>query len=355
MNEKSIFPYESEINIQQYWSDIQEIYKHIVDEKSKEIYTYRLLLTLTGDVKYIRKLILCTDVGKEFERFLNVQNKVYIYGAGMRGKRLVQMFPEMRWKNYIDKQCVGMCNGIEIIKPEKVRLEKDAIILISNYEGFEEIKSDLLGFGIEEQQIVCINDFEIKAQENQYFEERCVNYFKKTNGNFIDAGCFDGRDCIRFLSSSLNNNTSIYAFEPDSVNYQECKKVLYGYENVRIYNLGLSDSKKEETFLSDKGEKARVSNDGNCLIKMDTVDHLMDGKPIGFIKMDIEGSERRALIGARQHIEIDKPNMMISIYHKMEDIVEIPKLLLEIHPEYRFAFGHYSVGSASDTVLYVFE
>ena len=71
--------------------------------------------------------------------------------------------------------------------------------------------------------------------------------------------------------------------------------------------------------------------------------------------MDIEGSEKKALIGARKHIESDKPNMMISIYHKIEDIIEIPRLLLEMNPEYRFAFGHYSIGSASDTVLYVFE
>ena len=64
---------------------------------------------------------------------------------------------------------------------------------------------------------------------------------------------------------------------------------------------------------------------------------------------------KSALIGTKIHIQQDKPNMMISIYHKIEDIVEIPKLLLDINPKYKFAFGHYSIGSASETVIYVFE
>lgn len=354
MAEKLIFPYNSE-NMQKNWEDIRNVYEHIVDEQSRQIYIYRLLLTFTGDVKYIRKLILSTDVGRKFERFLNVQNKIYVYGAGIRGNRLVQMFPEMKWKNYIDKKCEGICNGIGIIKPQNIKLEKDAIILITNYEGFAEIKENLIKLGIEEKQIVCMNDFEIKAQENQYFEERCIKYFKNTSGNFIDAGCFDGRDCIRFLESGLGNNASIYAFEPDEANYQECKKALSNYKNIEIFNIGLADAKGKESFLSEKGEKARVTCEGNCFIQMDTIDHLVGDNKIGFIKMDIEGSEKKALVGAKSHIEQDRPNMMISIYHKIEDAIEIPKLLLDINPKYRFSFGHYSIGSASDTVLYVFE
>lgn len=355
MIEDMIFPYESALSTQNYWSDIQNVYTHIVDAESRDIYINRLLLSFTKDIKYVKKLILCTDAGKRMEEFLNKQKLIYIYGAGIRGNRLVQMFPEMRWQSYIDKNRSGMCNGINIIKPQDIRLEKDAVILIANYEGFEEIKSNLISFGIEEEKIVCASDYEIRAHENQYFDERCIKYFKRTEGNFIDAGCFDGRNCIKFFNSNLNNNTSIFAFEPDRVNYQKCKEVLSGYNGIKIYNMGLSDKNGEETFLSDKGEKARVSSEGNEFIEVNTLDSLMPRERIGFLKMDIEGSEKRALMGARQCIERDTPNMMISIYHKMEDIIEIPKLLLDINPEYRFAFGHYSSGSASDTIIYVFE
>ena len=98
MIESTIFPYESETDIQNYWSEIQNVYSHIVDEKSKKIYTCRLLLSLTGDVRYVRELVLCTEEGQNLEEYLGKQKTIYIYGAGIRGKRLIHMFPNMRWK-----------------------------------------------------------------------------------------------------------------------------------------------------------------------------------------------------------------------------------------------------------------
>lgn len=351
----TIFPYKSEIDNNKMWEDIQNIYAHIIDEDSKRIFAYRLLLSLTGDEKYIRKLILCTEIGIRFETFLKKQKDIYIYGAGIRGRRLVQMFPEMNWSKYIDKKITESCNGLDVIPPEQIVMQKDSIILITNYEGYEEIKSSLIAQGIESRKIICMSDFEKEVQKNQYFESRCIERFKNTPGHFVDAGCFDGRDCIRFLESSLYANNEIYAFEPDNTNYRKCTEMLSEYKNVEISNVGLADIKGKTFFMSEKGEKARVTNEGNSYICIDTLDDVLCDKKIGFVKMDIEGSEKKALIGAKQHIISDKPNMMISIYHKMEDIIEIPHLLLEYTPQYYFAFGHYSIGSAADTVLYAFE
>ena len=67
--------------------------------------------------------------------------------------------------------------------------------------------------------------------------------------------------------------------------------------------------------------------------------------------MDIEGAEREAIIGARNIIKSQKPKMAVSIYHKKEDIWELPKLLIEINPEYKFYLRHYSFRDA-ETVLY---
>ena len=140
---------------------------------------------------------------------------------------------------------------------------------------------------------MCLSDIEREVHEDQYFERRCIKNFKKTDGDFIDAGCFDGRECIRFLKSELNNNAGIHAFEPDGKNYLECNKSLIDYKNIKIYDLGLSDSQKEEMFLSEKGEKARVTREGNCSIKLDTIDHLMDGKKLGLLKWILKVVKRR--------------------------------------------------------------
>jgi hypothetical protein len=72
---------------------------------------------------------------------------------------------------------------------------------------------------------------------------------------------------------------------------------------------------------------------------------------VTFIKMDIEGSEYNALIGAADTIKKYKPKLAISIYHKPEDIIEILKLLLNMNQDYKFWIRHYSM-AWFDTVLY---
>ena len=354
MQERLLFPYKEEMDIQQYYEKLHLIYSRIVDDVSKKIYTYRLLMTFTGDISYIRKLVLLTEPGVQFKEFLKKQSKIYVYGAGVRGTRVVQMFPEMNWVAYIDERKEGVCNNVPIIKIDNLILEDKAIILITNQVGANNIKKDIISKGIVEDAIVILNDFEDMAQKNRYFEKRCIENFKKSRGAFVDAGCFDGEDCIAFLNSILNENGNIFAFEPDINNYVNCIKRLKQYERVKVYNIGLADQKQQVYFRGDGGVDSRISEEGDYLVDIDTIDSVLSNENIGFIKMDIEGSEKKALLGARTHIEKEKPNMMISVYHKVQDIIEIPVLLLEMNPNYRFALGHYTT-NIGDTILYVFE
>ena len=70
--------------------------------------------------------------------------------------------------------------------------------------------------------------------------------------------------------------------------------------------------------------------------------------------MDIEGAEYNALIGAEQTIKTWKPRLAICVYHKPEDILEIPALLLRMNPHYNFALRHYYISSSNETVLYAY-
>lgn len=81
------------------------------------------------------------------------------------------------------------------------------------------------------------------------------------------------------------------------------------------------------------------------------LDEILAGEEATFIKMDIEGSESEALKGAKDTITTYKPRLAISIYHKPEDILELPEIILSYRPDYQFYMRHYSLG-APDTVLY---
>ncbi len=54
-----------------------------------------------------------------------------------------------------------------------------------------------------------------------------------------------------------------------------------------------------------------------------------------FIKMDIEGSEMEALRGAEKLIRSRKPSLAVCVYHKENDIVDIPLYLKSLVPEYK--------------------
>lgn len=87
------------------------------------------------------------------------------------------------------------------------------------------------------------------------------------------------------------------------------------------------------------------------MIETIALDEFIQDERVTFIKMDIEGAELDALRGAVHIIKTQKPKLAISVYHRWDDIFTIPKLILEIRPDYKLYIRHYSL-LANETVLY---
>lgn len=97
---------------------------------------------------------------------------------------------------------------------------------------------------------------------------------------------------------------------------------------------------------------ARIDLDScECDIETAVIDDYFKDIKVGFIKMDIEGAERKALAGGMRTIKRDRPILAISIYHGLEDVVEIPKMLMRELNNYHFVVRHHSY-TYSETVLY---
>lgn len=62
---------------------------------------------------------------------------------------------------------------------------------------------------------------------------------------------------------------------------------------------------------------------------------------VTLIKMDIEGAEQEALLGAKRIISEYQPKLAICIYHRIEDLWEIPLLIKELNPEYHLYIRNY--------------
>ena len=77
-------------------------------------------------------------------------------------------------------------------------------------------------------------------------------------------------------------------------------------------------------------------------VALTTIDKLVSElklQSVDFIKMDIEGSESHALMGAVQTIAAHKPRLAISMEHKKSDPDEIPGLIQRLSAQYRVEYG----------------
>ncbi len=359
----SVFPYLSTISGDSdelsFIKRIELLYSRFDDEISKKIFLERLLLSFTEKTIHIRRLSELTCTGAAFCKKVNQlsrsNNMIYIYGCGKRGKRLVDMFPDIQFAGFIDRKAGNKYKDIPVLGIDEAPTTDECIIVISNLYGSDGIVDDLLSLGIKEDSFIVLTEYEKTIQNEIYFEDRCIKGFKSSDGAFIDGGSLDGNDSRRFINSNLYNGNAIIAFEPDSTSFINTTENLKNLDNVTVYQRGLSDKKTRVHFDGGKGEAASISEQGTDYIETVRLDDICESINVSFIKLDIEGSEYAAITGAQNVILRDKPNLMVSVYHKKEDILSIPLLLLKYNENYKFALGHYSVGSATDTVLYAFD
>jgi FkbM family methyltransferase len=104
-------------------------------------------------------------------------------------------------------------------------------------------------------------------------------------------------------------------------------------------------------------ENSGFVNAGRPLLPEDnsiTIDSFCAEQNVGrvdYIKMDIEGSELRALRGAHKTIQRWRPKLAVCVYHKESDLWRITNLVREKFPFYRLVLGHHSLHE-EETVLY---
>jgi hypothetical protein len=82
-----------------------------------------------------------------------------------------------------------------------------------------------------------------------------------------------------------------------------------------------------------------------------TLDSYLQGKPVTFIKMDVEGAEMDVLLGMQQTIKNYKPKLAVCIYHKNPDVFDISEFLLSLVPEYRFHIRHYGIEEREEVLF----
>ncbi len=359
MNDRLCFPYEDDMHdIPEGMNELIQVYNKMYDKVSREIFTSRLLLSLTENYSYMKNVILHTDGGKKLNDIILSKRGVpqYIYGAGIRGKRLIELFPKNNWKGIIDRyKSQEKYRDVEIINLEQFLAvyRPGTAIFVSNMFETDNIVKSLLEKGIILEDIYALNILDKEGAKNIYFDSECIKPLIDKEEIFVDIGCYDGKDSINYMKWSNNNEVKIYAFEPDIKNYQICKKNLDIYSNIKLLNIGLSDQEQEVCVMGE-GEMSYFGEGDGLRIYTNLLDNVIADNRVGFIKMDVEGHEANVLKGAESIIREQHPMLAISLYHKKSDIWRIPMLLLKFNSNYHFFMRYYGALSG-DTVLYAVD
>ena len=168
----------------------------------------------------------------------------------------------------------------------------------------------------------------------------------------MDLGAYDGDSIKGFISYVDGHYDKIIGVEASKKNYEKLKSNLNGTPNVELHNIGIYSEKTELSFIVSDAKNSFVSVEGNQKLSVDTVDNIVRGQKVTFIKMDIEGAEYDAILGAEQTIKENHPMMAVSIYHLVEDLWRLQLKIEEFCPGvYDYYIRHYSP-TVIETILY---
>lgn len=171
------------------------------------------------------------------------------------------------------------------------------------------------------------------------------------NDVYMDLGAYNGDTIEEFISFSGGCKT-IIAVEPDRKNYKKLVKNVEKLDNIIAFNNVIWNSDTDIQFSSKKGRQSSVDNSGE-LRKAVCVDSISAKTAIpDIIKMDVEGAELMALSGAENTITEYKPKLMISVYHRNEDLFVIPAFIKSLRPDYKLFIRHQLYIPAWETNLY---
>lgn len=173
------------------------------------------------------------------------------------------------------------------------------------------------------------------------------------NEIYVDLGAYNGDTVTEFIKAVHNNFNAIHAFEPNAKNFKKMFKNIAEKDNiaaVSFYNAAAWSSTGFLSFTKGEGRMSKACVDGEVLTPCYAVDDIVKENAT-LIKLDVEGAERKAILGAKRHIK-NGARVITALYHRNEDMFDIPLLIHELNPRLKLFVRHQLYIPAWETNLY---
>ncbi|MCE5239299.1 FkbM family methyltransferase [bacterium] len=141
----------------------------------------------------------------------------------------------------------------------------------------------------------------------------------------------------------------VYSCEPEPENAAYLRQTVAtnGLRNVTVVDraIGATEGIIQMSLApTSRGHSGAFELGGGTVeVAASTVDRLvaeLDLERVDLIKMDVEGMEADVLRGAAETLRRCRPPVLMAAYHRLDDAVELPRLLREIVPDYQFTADH---------------
>jgi len=140
----------------------------------------------------------------------------------------------------------------------------------------------------------------------------------------------------------------IYCYEIAQDNFKSLEKNLKNVPNIELRKKAAGSAPGTMYVSCHKDLSAsHVSDSGETAIEVVSIDDDIT-EPVTFIKMDVEGAEKDAILGCKSQIQKNHPRLAICTYHGYDDIYLIPRMIDEIEPGYNF-YMRYHGGDRTPT------
>lgn len=155
----------------------------------------------------------------------------------------------------------------------------------------------------------------------------------------VDAGAYNGDTASEMLR--INPKIShIVAIEPDLRNYKKLCRFAENEKAVAPIRAAVSDMDGVASFSASGNRNSTLlcgsyeqRSESVPLITIDSLSLSPD-----YIKYDVEGAERDALLGSADTILRARPYLTVSAYHRNEDIFALPLLCAHLAKDYDFYY-----------------
>jgi FkbM family methyltransferase len=166
-----------------------------------------------------------------------------------------------------------------------------------------------------------------------------------------DLGAYTG-DTAQWMCELFPNLLFVTAWEPDPKTFVKLCRYASLCPRVTPLHAASLDYTGTVEFAVSGNRNAGIDAPGKVAsMPCATLDDIVGRQPVDFIKIDVEGAERRTLAGAVHTLQTKKPDLLLSLYHRSEDLFDLPLYLHEICPDYRLYLRRDKGVPAWDIVL----